>query len=340
LLALIGLVGIWLSIRDRRFAVPTLGLAAAAPFAWLTLAMHNEARSFLPAVLLAVVTAAGCAAWLVRRRWPRSGSGLRSRAAALAGAGLVFALVGVGLAGWGSPPDRRSGPVQEDLRRFAQGIEAIVPPGSTLLVSYGVAFEFEVYAERRYDLRLLPSRVAAIDPRSPTGIALRSRRDPIIALGLRPQSQRVTALQADVVSEAAIAADYIVYGGEHDRGPIALTHLLRPEMGFRLLLEQPLGPSMTVGLYGIDAASVDLRRSPLVSDAATIEAVTAGILRASGSRGEAALRCLFRDGLWIRGSTPSDLQRQLSVLGFASQPDGVGTLYTGPAPDPDCRSGR
>lgn len=342
LLGLVGILAALLSLRDRRLAVPALGLAAALPFAWLTLALHNEARNFLPAVLLAAVAAAGCADWLGSRIRP-PGPPARSREAWLATTGLALAATGVILTALGSPTDARSlaaeRDAQKDLERFAQEIEGVVAPGSSVLVSYAVAFEFEVYVARRYDLRLLPFRVAAIDPGSPTGLSRGLQAGGPIALGYQPRRDKITTFPAEVVSDAAREARYLVYGGDHNRSPRALTLLLQPETGFRRLIQRTLGPAGIVELYQIDAASVDLRGQPLVSDPAPIAHVIEAIL-ASDPRGEAALRCLFRDGLWIRGSVGTDLAAQLSGLGFSSRPDADGTLYIGPPPEPDCRSAR
>jgi hypothetical protein len=339
LLGLIGFLAALLSLRDRSLAVPALGLAAALPFAWLTLALHNEARNFLPALLLAAVAAAGCADWLVSRTRSR-GTLARSREAWLATAGLVLATTGVILTALGSPAEARPRAAQKDLERFAQEIEGVVAPGSSVLVSYGVAFEFEVYVARRYDLRLLPFRVAAIDPRSPTGLSRGLDAGGPIALGYQPRRGKITAFPAMVVSDAAREARYLVYGGDHNRSPRALTRLLEPGTGFKRLIQRSLGPTGIIELYQIDAASVDLGGQPLVSDPATIAHVVQAILDTSGPRGESALSCLFRDGLWIRGSAPADLTRRLSQLGFTPHPDADGTLYTGPPPEPDCRSAR
>jgi hypothetical protein len=335
-LGLIGILAAILSLRDRRLAVPVLGLVAALPFAWLTLALRNEARNFLPAVLLAAVAAAGCAHWLAARVGS-PGVLARSREAWLATAGLVLAATGVILTALGSPAEAGPRTAQKDLERFAREIEGVVAPGSPVLVSYGVAFEFEVYVARRYDLRLLPFRVAAIDPRSPTGLSRGLDLGGPIALDYQPRRGKITVFPAKVVGDAAREARYLVYGGDHNRSPRALTRLLEPGTGFRRLIQRSLGPTEVIELYQIDAPLVDLAGQPLVGDPAPIAHVIEAILT-SGPHGEAALRCLFRNGLWIRGSQPDRLARRLSELGFTSHPDADGTLYTGPPPAPDCRS--
>jgi hypothetical protein len=326
-LGLVGVLAAVLSLRDRRLAVPALGLVAALPFAWLTLALHNEARNFLPAVLLAAVAAAGCAHWLAARIGS-PGVPARRRGAWLAAAGLVLAATGVTLTALGSPAQAGPLAAQKDLERFAREIEGMVAPGSSVLVSYGVAFEFEVYVARRYDLRLLPFRVATIDPGSPTGLSRGLDLGGPIALGYQPRRGKITAFPAEVVRDAAREARYLVYGGNHNRSPAALTRLLEPSAGFRRLIERPLGPSATIALYEIDARSLDLSGRPVASDPTTIARIVPAILRASGGQGEAALRCLFRHGLWIRGSAPAKLHRILSDSGFVIQEDQGGTLYT------------
>jgi len=340
LLLAIGLSAAILSVRDRTLAVPALGLAAAVPLAWLTLALQNGVRNFLPAVFLAAAAAAGLVAWSLThlQRGPRRRRAWEGQA--LASTGLAVAMVGILLAGPVRGLDQRGPGVDEDLARFAADTQRIAPAGASILVSYRVADGFEVFTGRRYELQRIPFRRVRLAPRSPNGLSVGLEGGGVLALGLERRRQQIIALQPEAVGDAARAADYLVYGGNHHRNPRALTELLGPSTGFTRVLQRPLGGAAIVELYEVDDASVELRGQPVASDPITVGYVVPAILEASDPRGEAAIRCLFRYGLWIRGLVPPELERTLSELRFTGRQDGEGTLYTGPPPEPDCRPRR